>query len=105
MNLYLERDRDIYFKPIQVGGGISVSIQASQYHYCSPRLTLPNADLYQHFEVALLLNGYWLHPATHPKLKTLSWTQYWHDDADIANEIPRSVVMQMLQDLSVKFGN
>ena len=105
MDFMLERDNTIYFKPIEVGEGISVSIQASQYHYCSPRLTYSNSDLYQHFEVALLVDGAWLNPSNHPKLKTLSWAKYWDGGSAIVNDMPRDIVTQILQDLSAKFGN
>jgi hypothetical protein len=35
---------------IVLGDGISLSIQASQYHYCMPRETLPYAE-YESFEI------------------------------------------------------
>ena len=43
--------------PEDFGGGISLSVQASAYHYCSPRVTgLPLLE-YKSVEVALTQDG------------------------------------------------
>lgn len=44
-------------------GNFKVSIQASKYHYCSPRINSPNPFDYQQFEVAIFTpDDHWVVP-------------------------------------------
>lgn len=45
------------FEALEVGNGIELSIQASKYHYCSPRKTLGFLEDYDTMELAILKDG------------------------------------------------
>lgn len=60
---------DLEFEPNTLGGfgachtfenGVTISVQASKNHYCTPRENLPSHDLYSSFEVALWDDNGWL---------------------------------------------
>lgn len=56
-----------HFNQIEVGK-YALSIQASMYHYCSPRETL-DKDQYYSMEMAIFYNDKWLRILTHKSLK------------------------------------
>ena len=54
--------KDLEFEPNGLGGvgahhtfenGVTISVQASMFNYCTPRENLPSHDFYLNFEVAL----------------------------------------------------
>lgn len=51
----IKRERDAYGHywnaPIQFADGFSISIQASEYHYCSPKRDMAQNQSYSSFEV------------------------------------------------------
>lgn len=60
---------DLKFKPNTLGGvgahhtfenGVTISVQASKFAYCTPRENLPSHDFYLNFEVALWDDSGWL---------------------------------------------
>lgn len=93
-----------HFEPLTLGE-IKVSIQASQFHYCTPRRTLSSSDSYTTFEVALMKNGDWYHPEKDDKFANTSWAKYWSEHDDVAATVPREEVAKMLTDLNSTFNN
>ena len=53
-----ESDSRIVMKGIEVGN-YTLSIQASHFHYCTPRTTLINLFDYKTMEVAIFKDGEW----------------------------------------------
>lgn len=97
-------DSDHHFQSLQIGA-MKASIQASEYHYCSPRRTLASSDNYEAFEVALILQDEWFHPEKDARFAGCDWAQYWSEYDDVAARVPRAAIEQMLKDLSQHFGN
>ena len=93
-----------HFEPLTIGA-MKVSIQASAFHYCSPRRTLPSSDDYQEFEVALMKGDDWYHPELDDKFAHTSWAKYWSSHDDVAGGVPREEIVQMLTDLNSAFNN
>jgi len=99
------RDNAIYFEQIDIGGGMVASIQASHFHYCTPREDRLSSDEYTHFEVALLLNGRFFHPDRDTRFSHCEWASYWNEYDDVAAQVPRESIEQMLIDLGAAFSN
>ena len=58
----MKQFKDLEFEPNELGGvgahhtfgnGVTISVQASKFAYCTPRENLPSHDFYSTFEVAL----------------------------------------------------
>ncbi len=77
----LKRDSCGYFEHLEMPNGLTLSIQASRFHYCSPRQDdLSPMDYYQ-WEVAILDAAHkWIHPREHPALKSLGLDEHWRND-------------------------
>lgn len=103
MDFVLERTSPTFFKQIEIAD-LKVSIQASAFHYCSPRKDMPSSDDYESFEVALLLNDKWFHPERDERFANCEWASYWEND-DVAGGVPRNMVAQMLNDIRAAFFN
>jgi hypothetical protein len=50
-------------------GEYTLSIQASEYHYCEPRETLEDLSQYTEMEIAIFKNGEWVQPREDEKIK------------------------------------
>lgn len=92
----------INFIPIVIGD-LTISIQASENHYCHPKINSNCSDIYEKFEVALLLNKEWFHPESDSRFKNCDWTKHWSEYDDVAGYVPREDVAQMLEDLKRAF--
>jgi hypothetical protein len=103
MSFVLERSSEAHFNPIDLGR-MKVSIQASQFHYSSPRQTLPSSDDYKEFEVALFLNGECFHPKMDDVFCQCDWSNHWSDSDNVAAGVPRADIEQMLTDLRTAFS-
>ena len=98
----------VFFEPIKIGD-ITISIQASTHHYCSPRKSksivtneILEAKDYSAFEIELSRNGQVINP-NDPCLSKGSWSKYW-TSADVAGYVPRADVEAMIADLEASFG-
>jgi hypothetical protein len=91
-----------HFQPIQIGD-LTVSIQASQTHYCSPRRDGMESDYYDRFEVALILNDEWFHPERDKRFSKTTWSKYWSSFDNVAADVPRDEIENMLDDLHDTF--
>lgn len=104
MSFSLVRNDGIYFQPITFND-LKISIQASSFHYCSPRFNLPSSDDYDSFEVALIYEGNFCFPEELSiTFKEKSWAQFWRGDA-VAPHMPREEVDIMLTDISAFVHN
>ena len=65
----MKQFKDLEFEPNDLGGvgahhtfenGVTISVQASKFNYCTPRENLPSHSLYASFEVALWDDNGWL---------------------------------------------
>lgn len=100
MSFTLVRVDESHFEPVRFGE-LEVSIQASRFHYCSPRKDLPSSDDYDSFEVALLWKALFCHPnEVMDGLQEKSWAKYWDTDS-VAAGVPREEVEKMLADLGL----
>lgn len=87
------------FLPLQVGS-FKLSIQASEFHYSRPRLTLPQATDYAAFEVAILENGEWVQPRTDPRFHGMRWVEWFEEYLNpVAAFVPIEVIEQIARDL------
>lgn len=93
------------FYGVKFGGGMVASIQASEFHYSSPRDTLASSDDYESFEVALLINGEWFHPETDERFQHTDWAKNWSECDDVAGWVIRPHIEQMLEHLRTVFGD
>ena len=88
-----------HFQQLYIGD-LRVSIQASEFHYCSPRQNLASSDQYQEFEVALFFSkGDWFHPEKDPRFCKSPWAKNWSEYDDVAPNVSRQDVADMLRDL------
>lgn len=92
-----------HFSPI-IMGDMTVSIQASAYHYCIPRVTLSSSDEYEAFEVALLWKDDWFHPEADARFSNCAWARYWSSSDDVAACVSRADIELMLEDLRKVFS-
>jgi hypothetical protein len=99
------RNSAIHFEQIDIGNGMIASIQASAFHYCTPRIDNLSSDEYTHFEVALLLDGDWFHPERDTRFMEYEWASYWNEHDAVAANVPRESIEQMLIDLWQAFSN
>lgn len=97
----LTRLNDHMFQFLELGD-LRVSIQASEIHYCTPKINSPNFDDYQEFEVALMKNKDFIDPKQ-TKHAHKSWAKYWNGD-EVAGYMPKQEVIKMLQDLQYMFA-
>lgn len=104
MNLKRTANSPAHFENIRIGE-ITVSIQASGMHYCSPRETMASSDDYQEFEVALMKSEDWFHPDRDNRFNKCSWASYWSEYDDVAGYVPRAEVIKMLSDLKTALCN
>ena len=95
----------IHFEQLNIGNGMVASIQASHFHYSNPRCDNLSSDEYTHFEVALLMNGRWFHPDRDTRFMDCEWASYWNEYDDVAAQVPRESIEQMLIDLGAAFSN
>jgi hypothetical protein len=106
MSFVLTRNQaNTHFQHIHIGSGVVASIQAGSFHYCTPREDNLTSDQYTHFEVALFLNNNWYHPEQDTRFIGCEWIRYWSQADDVAANVPRNSVEQMLKDLGRVFGN
>ena len=65
----MKQFKDLEFEPNDLGGvgahhtfenGVTISVQASKFAYCTQRESLPSHDFYLNFEVALWDDSGWL---------------------------------------------
>ena len=92
---------DIYsriYKAIPIGK-FALSVQASQYHYCSPRKTLPLGK-YDTMEIAIFEKEKWIQPHTDERFKHFSrlnelLQQYEEGEYAVGAYIP----IDLIQDL------
>ena len=87
------------FKWIEAGD-YRMSIQASEYHYCEPRLTLEDLSNYEEMELALFKNGEWVQPREDEKIKSFPRyaeleERYEKGNVAVAGYVP----VDLLQDL------
>jgi len=66
----LERNGGWQFHPLVVGK-FTLSIQASNSHYCTPRQELLNAGDYSAFEVAIFEGDSWINPTNDERFESL----------------------------------
>lgn len=90
------------FEPINLGD-IRVSIQASPWHYCSPRAQFSSCRMYDSFEVALIVDDEFFHPEKDERFANSTWAKFWAAHDDVAPNVPRSEVANMLKDLKATF--
>lgn len=77
---------------ILIGSIHSISVQASEYHYCKPRKTIP-LDQYTHFEVMLKI--------PHDDVPN-SWSEYGDID-NIYAYVPKHEIELLLTTLDKKY--
>lgn len=88
-----------HFQHFEIGE-FTVSVQASENHYCAPRFTFSSSDNYDSFEVAVWTrNTTWFRPMSDPRFASAAWARYWDTDGDVAMYVPRKEVEAMLEDL------
>lgn len=99
----------VMFEKLEIGG-ITISIQASEFHYCEPRKStslLTNEILevkhYTSFEVALMQDGDFVNPSNDERLSKHSWAKYWGSN-DVARYVPRADVENMIADIEASFA-
>lgn len=82
---------DLKFKPNTLGGfgahhtfenGVTISVQASEFHYCTPKENLPSHDLYSSFEVALWDDNGWLTRNYFPNINDNVLSRQGREDID-----------------------
>ena len=95
----------IHFEQLNIGNGMVASIQASHFHYSNPRCDNLSSDEYTHFEVALLMNVRWFHPDRDTRFMDCEWASYWNEYDDVAAQVPRQSIEQMLSSLGEAFSN
>jgi len=93
-----------HFLPLEIGD-LTVSIQASSMHYCSPQMNFSSSDHYSEFEVAIFHGDDWFHPERDPRFADTSWAKYWSESDNVAGFVPREEVAQMIYDLNIAFSN
>lgn len=82
-------------------GHLSLSIQASETHYCEPRLTLPEGDYrYTRWEVAAFRgegkNEAWIN-RDDPELEGLAALKHWEDGANgVGAYVPTEAVQELV---------
>lgn len=82
-------------KPFRAGNH-EVSVQASAFHYSSPRQDGLPLEQYTRFEVACWPTGQELHWATPRNLPALEpFAEYWGGD-DVAGYVPAEVVQEIV---------
>ncbi len=84
-------------KQLTLGDGTKLSIQASEYHYCSPRITLPSYEEYTSFEIGF------------PSRKIDELMRYAEDDDNptgtVYGYVPKEVIEALIEstgEVSVK---
>ena len=93
-----------HFQQIEFGD-MKLSIQASEFHYCSPRQTFASSDEYESFEVALILKDDWFHPEKDQRFANATWAGYWSECDDVAARVPREEIAKMISDLRQAFSS
>jgi hypothetical protein len=89
------------FAPVRVGA-FEASIQASEYHYSEPRVTLPSGEDYTRFEIALFeVDGdKWISPTTDARFQGKPWAGLFEDGGSpVAGYVDAKTVAQILADL------
>lgn len=99
----------VMFEKLNIGD-ITISIQASEFHYCEPRRStssLTNEILeakdYTSFEVALMNDDGFVNPHEDERLSKRSWAKYWGSD-DVAGYVPRADVENLIADIEASFA-
>jgi hypothetical protein len=84
-------------------GRFSMSIQASEFHYCTPRATLPLGS-YDAFELAIFdEHGEWVSPYRFPGIfKGLAAAEYWEEGpgTTVGGYVPLEAVLELHERLS-----
>ena len=79
-------------------GGLRLSIQASRTHYSTPRETLPCADQYEEFEVAIFENDEWLNPVYDERFASIKdeLEQVWEEgNSGVGGYVPSELVQKI----------
>ncbi len=81
-----------HFSHVEIGD-FSLSIQASKFHYSSPRETLPNADDYETFELAIFFKQKWVNIQDFPLLEEF-YPLFEHDS--VAGYVERETIIKLV---------
>lgn len=91
-------------RPLERIGPVTLSIQASSFHYCHPREDGLSLEEYDTVEVALW-RGAWHDWITKPStiLETLEFDSLWGDD-DVAPFVPLAIALRLRAALAYHYG-
>lgn len=101
-----EPDGERWFEDIRVGDWFYLSPQASAYHECQPRETLPDPMAYATFEVQIsnihgvISYGKW---GVWEELSAKPWAKRFSRQKPtlmVASDVPAAVVQEIYEDLS-----
>lgn len=95
-------------RPLMKLNKLDISIQASSFHYCTPREDLPELDAYTEVEIALFnKDGRWVQPRTEPLLADFPelaelCEQYEEGDTAVGYYVPMGLVNKLIKYLKDK---
>jgi len=81
------------FEPICLNNGITLSVQASSFHYSMPRVSGLSPDEYDEYEVAVIKND----KVIDPKIEGFSVSEY---DGNIYTYLEKESVQALYEELS-----
>jgi hypothetical protein len=81
------------FEPIDLNNGITLSIQASSFHYSMPKVSGLSPDEYDEYEVAVIKND----KVIDPKIEGFSVSEY---DGNIYTYLEKESVQALYEELS-----
>ena len=90
-------------RPLMKLNKLDLSIQASSYHYCTPRKDLPELDAYTAVEIALFTkDGNWVQPRTEPILadfpELTELCEYFEEgDTAVGAYVPIELVNKLIE--------
>ena len=89
--------RDEHRPALQCSNGWAVSLQASEGHYCSPRLSDWPFGWYDEIEVAIIHKGALINPRRVEGLSHYDWVNFFEDwDASVAGYVPKDIWLQIV---------
>jgi hypothetical protein len=93
------------FVPIKIGNHFSISIQASDVHYCNPQKYFEDAKKYQSFEVAIIQEknkkGNICQPRKYFSPDVFGWVDYFEEgDTSVASCLSPQVIEMIILDLA-----
>lgn len=104
-NDYSEIKHSLYLEPYRLFKGIdigrfTISIQASQNHYCTPRHTLNDIYKYEDMEIAIFEKDKWIQPHTDIRFKNFNRLDELLDRYEEGNiAVGGYVPVNLIQDL------